>query len=140
MIAVDTNVLLRYLLRDDTTQAQEARQLFECGERVLITDVVLAEAVWTLLGRRYRAAKTDVIAFVGRLLQEPNVRFEYDEVIFNALQAYRETEADFADALIVHKALKVAPVDDGLHTVYTFDANALQLPHTAAPQASPKSR
>ena len=140
MIAVDSNVLLRYLLRDDATQAQEARQLFESGERVLITDVVLAETVWTLLGRRYRAARTDVIAFVGGLLQEPNVRFENDEVIFSALQAYRETEADFADALIVHKALKMAPVDDGLHTVYTFDANALQLPHTAAPQASPKSR
>ena len=140
MIAVDTNVLLRYLLRDDATQAQEARQLFESGERVLITDVVLAEAVWTLLGRRYRAARTDVIAFVGSLLQEPNVRFEDNEVIFSALQAYRETEADFADALIVHKALKMAPVDDGLHTVYTFDADALQLPLTAAPQASPQSR
>ena len=140
MIAVDTNVLLRYLLRDDDTQAQEARHLFESGERVLITDVVLAESVWTLLGRRYRAARTDVIALVGSLLQEPNVRFEDDEVIFSAMQAYRETDADFADALIVHKALKMAPAGDELHAVYTFDAGALQLLHTAAPQASPKSR
>ena len=139
MIAVDTNVLLRYLLRDHDTQAPEARQLFESGERVLITDVVLAESVWTLLGRRYRAARTDVIALVGRLLQEPNVRFEDDEVIFSALHAYRENDVDFADALIVHKALKLATADDELHAVYTFDAAALQLPHTAAPHALTKS-
>ena len=133
MIAVDTNILLRYLLRDDDTQAQKARQLFESGERILITDVVLAESVWTLLGRRYRAAKADVIASVGNLLQEPSVRFEDDEVIFSALHAYRETDVDFADALIVHKALKMAPMDDELRAVYTFDSGALQLPHTAPP-------
>ena len=132
MIAVDTNVLLRYLLRDDDAQAQKARQLFESDECILITDVVLAESLWTLLGRRYRAAKADVIALVGSLLQEPNVRFEDDEVIFSALHAYRGTDADFADALIVHKALKMAPMDDELQAVYTFDASALQLPHTAA--------
>lgn len=62
------------------------------------------------------------------------MRFENDQVIFSTLQAYRETDADFADALIVHKALKTAPVDDGLQAVYTFDAGALQLPHTAVPQ------
>ena len=43
MIAIDTNVLLRYLLRDDEAQAERARCIIECGERVLITDVVLAE-------------------------------------------------------------------------------------------------
>ena len=104
MIAVNTNVLLRYLLRDDAAQAERARRIFERAERILITDVVLAEAVWTLIGRRYRATKADVVAVVEKLLQEPTVRFEDDEVIWSALQAYRETDVDFADALIVHKA------------------------------------
>ncbi len=133
MIAVDTNVLLRYLLQDDELQYERSCHVFEGTERVLITDVVLAEAVWTLLGRRYRASRADVIAVVDRLLQEPNLRFEDDAVVWNALQAYRGTDADFADALIVHKALKTGPSHDELSVVYTFDASALQLTHTAAP-------
>ena len=133
LIAVDANVLLRYLLRDDDAQAERARHVFERAARVLITDVVLAETVWTLLGRRYGATKADLIAVVDNLMQEPNVRFEDDEVIWSALQAYRETDADFADALIVYKAQKTATLGNGVDTVYTFDAAALQLPNTAEP-------
>ena len=133
MIAVDTNVLLRYLLRDDDAQAERARHLFERAARILITDVVLAETLWTLMGRRYCAAKADLIAVVDNLLQEPKVRFEDNEVIWSALQAYRETDADFADALIVYKAQKTATLGNGLDTVYTFDVAALQLPNTAEP-------
>ena len=83
-----------------------------------------------MIGRRYRATRDDVIAVVEKRLQEPNVRFEDDEVIWSALQAYRETEAHLADALIVDKALKTAAIDDALQTVYTFDTTALQLPST----------
>ena len=133
MIAVDTNVLLRYLLRDDDAQAERARHLFERAARILITDVVLAETLWTLMGRRYGAAKADLIVVVDNLLQEPKVRFEDDEVIWSALQAYRETDADFADALIVYKAQKTVPIGDELKAVYTFDTAALQLPNTAEP-------
>ena len=133
MIAVDTNVLLRYLLGDDEAQAERSRRLFESDERILITDVVLAESVWTLIGRRYRATKADVVAVIEKLLQETNVCFEDDEVIWSSLQAYRQTATDFADALIVHKALKTAAIDDELNAVYTFDTTALQLPNTAMP-------
>ena len=78
--------------------------LLKARSAFLITDVVLAETMWTLIGRRYRASRADLIAVVDKLLQEPNILFEDDEVIWSALQAYRETDADFADALIVFKA------------------------------------
>lgn len=133
MIAIDTNVLIRYLLRDDEAQAERAHRLITRESRVLITDVVLVEAIWTLLGRRYRASKGDLIAVVENLLREPNLCFEDDEVIWQALQTYSDTEADFADALIVCKALKIAALDDGLDAVYTFDSAALRLPSTAEP-------
>ena len=64
MIAVDTNVLLRRLLNDDAMQAEKARQLFETQESVLVTDVVLAETIWTLTGKRYGAAKEELGAVV----------------------------------------------------------------------------
>ena len=133
MIAVDTNVLLRYLLRDDESQADKSCQLFKREECILITDVVLAETLWTLAGRKYKAAKIDLITVVDKLLQEPNVRFEDDKVIWQALGAYRKSDADFADTLIVYKALKIASKHDELEAVYTFDTTALQLPKTANP-------
>ena len=51
MIAVDTNVLLRYLLNDDQSQAAIAEKLINGKEIVLITDVVLVETIWTLKGK-----------------------------------------------------------------------------------------
>ena len=54
MIAIDTNVLLRYLLADDDTQYKKARSIIEGKMPVLITDAVLAETVWALTGKRYK--------------------------------------------------------------------------------------
>ena len=134
MIAVDTNVLLRYLLRDDEAQAARAWRLIHGSTRVLVTDVVLAETIWTLMGRKFRAGKSDVIRVIEGLLSEPSVRFEDDQVVWRALQSYRDTDAGFSDALIVYKALKVAAArDEVLDTVQTFDEAARQLPHTAEP-------
>ena len=143
MIAVDTSVLLRYLLRDDEAQAARADAVFDAGEAVLIADVVLAETVWTLSGRKYRLAKSELLAVLERLFSEPNIRFEDDQVVWRALQAYRTTApaddaasakgAGFADALIVFKALRTAS-DSGetLNGVHTFDAAMGRLPRTAS--------
>lgn len=134
MIAVDTNVLLRYLLKDEPAQAERARALFGNQAGVLITDVVIAETVWTLLGRRYQADKAEVIVAIESLLEEPFVEFEDNRVIWRALQNYRETDAGFADALVVQKALSVA-LKNGreLQAMYTFDAVALELPAAVEP-------
>ena len=134
MIAVDTSVLLRYLLHDDEAQAARADAVFDAAETVLITDVVLVETVWTLAGRKYRVARAELVAVIERLFSEPNIRFEDDQVVWRALQAYRgaasasEAElakgAGFADALIVHKALRAASdAGEVLNAVYTFDAD-----------------
>lgn len=133
MIAIDTQVLLRYLLRDDEAQAERARRVFECGERVLITDVVLAESVWTLAGRRYGATRSDLIDLINYLLQDANVCFEDDEVVWSALQAFRRTEADFVAALTVCKARQMAAEGDEFSAFCTFDDAVLQLPGAAEP-------
>lgn len=144
MIAVDTNVLLRYLLHDDHAQAARAQLVFGAEETVLITDVVLVEAVWTLTGRKYRLDKTELVAVIERLFSEPNICFEDDQVVWRALQAYRGSEsageavsaqgAGFADALILFKAMQVASDSgDALKAVYTFDSAMQGFPHTAAP-------
>ena len=144
MIAVDTGVLLRYLLHDNEAQAARADAAFDAAETVWITDVVLAETVGMLSGRKYRLAKAELVAVFGRLFSEPNFRFEDDQVVWRAPQAYRSTRpeneaasakgAGFADALIVFKALRTASdSDEALSGVCTFDAAMGRLPHTAAP-------
>ncbi len=142
MIAVDTNVLLRYLLHDDEAQAARAEALFDDGEAVLITDVVLAETVWTLSGRKYRLGRAELAVVLERLFGEPNIRFEDDRVVWRALQAWkiapptveagRSKGAGFADALIVFKAVQAASdADEAMKGVYTFDEAMQNLPHTA---------
>ena len=143
MIAVDTNVLLRYLLHDDPEQAKLSDRPFSGVEDVLITDVVLAETVWTLAGRKYSLSARGVVGVVERLFSEPNVRFEDDQVVWRALHAYRDATADdsastgemgFVDALIVGKAKWVAAAaGEPLNGVYTFDKAMQHLPDVATP-------
>ena len=137
MIAVDTNVLLRYLLHDDLAQAARADAVFDAGETVLITDVVLVETVWTLAGRRYRLSRPALVAVLERLFGEPNIRFEDDQVVWRALQAYKSVEsskgAGFADALIVFKAQRIGTdASETLNGVYTFDEAMRRFPHTVS--------
>ncbi len=143
MIAVDTNVLLRYLLHDDEAQATRAEAVFETEETILVTDVVLAETVWTLAGRRYRLTETELTATLERLFSDPYIRFEDDRAVWRALQAFRSAapageagsarSVGFADALIVYKAMQAAADEGEELTVYTFDAAMQRLPHTAPP-------
>ena len=110
-------------------------RVFECGERVLITDVVLAETVWTLSTQRYRATRADLTDLVNELLQDANMCIEDDEVVWSALQAFRRTKADFSAAPTVCKARKTAAEADGdeLSAFCAFDDEVLQLPGTVEP-------
>ena len=144
MIAVDTNVLLRPLLDDDAVQAERARRLFDRKENVLIPDIVLAETIWTLKGKRYQASKDDLVALVMGLLEEPNIVFESRQAVWSAVNDYIEAppvrtpdgarSADLADALVVNKA-KITAQRRGEHYggTYTYDQVALALDGTKQP-------
>jgi len=140
LIAVDTNLLLRYLLNDNQDQTAIAEKLINGIEVVLITDVVLVETLWTLKGKKHQLNKTDLVTVIQALFKEPNMRFENGQVVWLALNDYRNAQpingklADFSDALIVNKAKFIAcGISDELSGVYTFDIAAQQLPGTKAP-------
>lgn len=127
MIAIDTNVLLRYLLHDDLNQAEAAKQLINGHPEVLLTDVVLVETLWTLSGKRYGLPKKDLLAVLESLIAE--FCFEDKFAVWAAFNDYRNTKAaGFADALIVNKAKRIAKQKaQSLLGTYTFDAAAQQL-------------
>ena len=140
MIAIDTNVLLRYLLEDDVNQSLKATQLIANNEEVLITDVVLVETTWTLRGKKYQLNKSELVAVIQALFQEPNIYFEDGQAVWQALNDYRKAkpakgkEADFADALIVNKARYIASKQGQIFNgSYTFDLAAQKLSGAKAP-------
>jgi len=144
VIAIDTNVLLRYLLWDDKPQAAKADRLINGTEPVLVTDVVLVESLWTLKGKKYRLDKSALVDVLDALFEEPNIHFEDDQTVWQALSDYwqaksvkvgnKKKEVDFADALIVNKArFHATGKGSTLNGVYTFDRAAQIISGTARP-------
>lgn len=140
MIAIDTNVLLRYLLADDANQHDKAVAIIKGRHSVLITDVVLVEAVWTLTGKRYNLDKNAVCTLIRGLVGDGAFIFESIQVVWSALCDYEESKLvrgkalDFADALIVNKAHFTAENNSAsLLAFYSFDKAIEQLKSTKKP-------
>lgn len=134
MIAVDTNVLLRYLLADDEIQHRKAATTIKRHRPVLITDVVLVETVWTLTGKRYALDKEAVCSVVRALISDSAFIFEDNQVVWSSLNHYKESKPvrgkalDFADALIANKAHFIAESQgETLGAFYSFDGAVEQL-------------
>ena len=134
MISIDTNVLLRYLLADDEIQHKKAVILLSKGRPVLIVDVVLAETVWTLSGKRYNLDKEAISSVIRGLIGDGGFVFENNQVIWSALNDYEESvairgkELDFVDALILNKSNLVAESKGAeLSGFYSFDKAVEQL-------------
>lgn len=122
MIGLDTNVLLRYIVRDDAVQAKTAGRLIEarCSKDAPghVSHVVLAELAW-VLGRGYGYAKAEVVKVLTAILSSAELRVQETAVAWAALRAFQAGQADFADYLIgaVNEAC-------GCETTCTFDKRA----------------
>ena len=138
MIAIDTNILLRYLLQDDDIQSPKANRLIRAKNKILVTDVVLAETTWTLKGKKYKLAKDELLFVVAQLFKEPNIVFENGQTVWRALHEIRNTkpikvgskkkDADFADALVLEKAKYDCDRKDNVFKgLYSFDEAAQQI-------------
>lgn len=134
MISIDTNVLLCYLLKDDEEQFNKAVNLISGGEKILVTDVVLVETIWTLRSKKYQLKKPELAAVIQSLFQEPNIRFEDGQAVWLALTDYRNArpvkgkEADFADVLIINKSRHIASKENKPYNgSFTFDVAAQAL-------------
>lgn len=140
MIVIDTNVLLRYVLDDDELQSRRAAILFTGDQFVYLSHVVLVEAVWTLVGNKYRLTSEDVDRTLTALFQEANIIIEDADVVWRALQDYRKycvsgNEAmDFQDLLIFRLSQDAAiHYEEPFEGFYTFDKAAQKLPGAVAP-------
>lgn len=143
MIAIDTNVLLRRVLDDEPHQSKKARELFDSTDRILVTDIVLVETLWTLKGKRYNASAQDIAAVVTSLIEEPSIEFENVRVVWAALNDFmgavstkprtRKQVFELPDALIVRKAQAlIEQWGERYEGTYTFDQAASLIAGTKA--------
>jgi predicted nucleic-acid-binding protein len=126
MLGVDTNVLVRFLVRDDEAQFEKARKLIKrevaAGRGVLVNQLVLLETEWVLRSR-YHLPKQLIIQAISGLLDASDVQFEDEAAIEEALFVWKESTADFADCLIGAKNRRL-----GCRATATFDVKAAKLP------------
>ena len=102
MIGLDTNVVVRYLTRDDPVQWSLALKLI----RSLSSDtpgflslVVLAEIVW-VLEDSYSFTKEQIEEVLDTLLRSRELLIERAELVRQAVRTFSASRADFADCLI----------------------------------------
>ena len=103
MIALDTNVLVRYLVEDDARQAAAAasfiaRSIAE-GEGLFVSDVVVCETVW-VLGGSYHVGRKEIASLLRNVLRARHLVFRAVDQLIRALDAYEAGKGDFADYLI----------------------------------------
>lgn len=126
MIGIDTNILLRLWLDDDPAQSKRIDALLaEHGTTpgsLLVTDVVLAEAVWTLRSVFDQDKAAQLIA-VRSLLEETAFAFEDREAIAHAVALFEQGACGFSDCLVVARHAQ-----QGCEFTATFDRGMRKLP------------
>lgn len=123
MIALDSNILIRYFQRDDLPQAIAADQVLDTRsplEPAWIAIPVLIELLW-VLKRSYKLRQASIVEIVQKLLSSDDLILEEDDRVRRALDIFAKGRADFADCLIA-----VSAKDAGCRLILTFDEKAAQ--------------
>ena len=123
MIAVDTNVLLRYLLapvdaRNPPWQARVAAETINSADSVYLSDIVLAETEW-VLETVFELTKAEIHSVLKQLASNTRFIFEDWSALQSALMDYSENpKVDFSDCLIARRA-----ISKGTQTLYSFESS-----------------
>ena len=123
MRAVDTNVLVRLITRDDSGQAASADGFVEKGAWVSV--LVLAEAAW-VLASVYELNSKELARAIEMLLNHRDLVLQDTEAVAEALELFRAKPAlGFSDCLILQLARKAGHLPLG-----TFDRNLAKVEGT----------
>ena len=110
MIGIDTNVIIRYIVQDDLEQAKAATKLIEqsCStdNPGFINHIVLCEIVW-VLRRNYKIDKQSICQVIEQIMRTDRLLIEDIQLVWKALDTFKETKADFADCLSSQRNLQV---------------------------------
>jgi len=123
MRAVDTNVLVRLIARDDPAQVKSAEEFVSKG--AWVSHLVLAETSW-VLDSVFELGSAQIATAVDMLLSHQQLTVQDADVVVSALQTFRKRPSvSFSDCLIVGIAIKHGHVPVG-----TFDRDLARLEGT----------
>ena len=125
MIALDTNVLVRFLVQDDPDQSRIANALIDQltdADTGFVSSEVLVELVW-VLERAYGYARAEIAAALDGLLTAIELVVEAADDVGQAVERYRTEGFGFADLMIAAAARRA-----GARELVTFDRKAARLP------------
>ena len=118
-VAVDTNVLIRAVVRDDPVQAQRAARVLTDAKLIAIASPCLCEFVW-VLRKVYAFRREDAALAIRALLATVNV--EVNRPAIEAGLRVLEAGGDFADGVIAYEGNWL-----GGQTFVSFDKKAVAL-------------
>ena len=123
MLAIDTNVLIRLLVRDDAKQAKLADQFVVKG--AWVSHLVLAETLW-VLDSVFKLCAEQLIEALSLLLVHESLVLQDADTVSAALAHFQSKPAlDFSDCLVLEIARKAGHVPLG-----TFDKALSKLVNT----------
>jgi len=124
MIGLDTNVLVRYIVRDDEKQSAAATRLIEArcttDNPGRVSSIVLCELAWVLT-RGYGYSRAMVGRVIRRILSVQELQAERPELAWQAVRLFEQGRADFADFLI-----GLSNRENKAEVTYTFDTKAVE--------------
>jgi predicted nucleic-acid-binding protein len=121
MIALDTNILVRFFMQDDPSQLARVRAVMKSlseKDPAWIGLAVVQELVWVLTSV-YRAQRADVLLVLDQMFTMREIVIEQADVIRDAIRIYRATKVAFSDCLISASARAA-----GCTQTLTFDKEA----------------
>jgi predicted nucleic-acid-binding protein len=103
MIALDTNVLLRYLAQDDPAQSPRATEILErhltARNPGFVSLVCILEIVWVLRSL-YKRTRSEVAQHIEMILAADSLEVQNEQEVYQAVVALRSGAGSFEDALI----------------------------------------
>ena len=97
---LDTNIILRHILKDDPVQSKIStnllEKLIENKAEFFLTFITFAETIW-VLESVYKYNKKEVCNILKPLFNTPNLKLESQDILEEALVLYKTLNIDFAD-------------------------------------------
>ena len=125
MTAVDTNIIVRFLVRDDKEQAQTVYRRMKRAEAnketLYVSLIVLVETIW-VLESAYDKSRKQVLEAIDDMRRMPVLEFQNDEAVEKLVTRGMDHQADLSDQLIADSARS-----DGCKGGITFGRGAAEL-------------
>ncbi len=122
MKAIDTNILIRFLIGDDELQSKKVYKIFKKAEsekkELFVPLLVIIEMIW-VLESVYDIQRAEILDSLNDLLLMPIFKFDQILTLQQFARSAKGNKHDLSDLLIAHSAKT-----NGCETVITFDKKA----------------